>query len=125
MSTILVIDDNVEFKGMIADYFMDLGYMLEEAGNGREGITKAKALKPDVIFLDVMMPDVGGIEVLRELQADEDTRAIPVFVITGTYFDKGMSDLFKQESNCREFMSKTVEISYLQNKVAELLAKKK
>jgi len=67
-----------------------------------------------------MMPDIGGIEVLRNLQTDDDTRGIPVLVITGSFFDKNMSELFRQESNCREFMSKTVELSYLQRKVEEL-----
>ena len=71
-----------------------------------------------------MMPDVGGIEVLRELQTDDETRNIPVLVITGTYFDKSMSELFRQESNCYEFMSKTAEMSYLRKKVEEIIAKK-
>ena len=124
MAVILVVDDNVEFKTMLSDYFADLGYKLESADNGREGIAKARAIKPDMIFLDVMMPDVGGIEVLRELQAEDDTRNIPVLVITGTYFDKSMSELFKQESNCYGFMTKTIEMSYLKKKVEEILAKK-
>ena len=124
MAVILVVDDNIEFRTMVSDYFTDLGYKLESADNGREGIAKTRVVKPDIIFLDVMMPDVGGIEVLRELQTEDDTRDIPVIVITGTYFDKSMSELFRQESNCREFMSKTVEMSCLQKKVEEILAKK-
>lgn len=121
MSLILVIDDNVEFSAMISDYFGDLGFTVEIAGNGRDGLAKAKAMKPAIILLDVMMPDIGGIEVLRQLQADDDTRAIPVVVITGTFFDKNMSELFKQESNCREFMSKTVELAYLEKKLQALV----
>lgn len=120
----LIIDDNVEFRTMVCDYFTDLGFTVEIAGDGREGLMKAKAIRPDIILCDVMMPDIGGIEVLRGLQTDDDTRAIPVLVITGSFFDKNMSELFKQESNCREFMSKTVELSYLQKKVEGLLAKK-
>jgi len=125
MALLLIVDDNVEYRTMIADYFSDLGYRLESANNGREGIAKARALKPDIIFLDVMMPDVGGIEALRELQTEEDTRSIPVLVITGTYFDKNMRELFRQESNCREFMSKTIEMPTLQKKVEEILSSRK
>ncbi len=125
MPQMLIIDDNVEFRTMVSDYFTDLGFAVEIANDGREGLSKAKLIKPDIILCDVMMPDIGGIEVIRGLQTDDDTRAIPVLVITGTFFDKDMSDLFRQESNCREFMSKTVELSYLQKKVEALLPPKK
>jgi CheY-like chemotaxis protein len=124
MSLMLIVDDNVEFRTMVSDYFTDLGFNVQIAGDGREGIAKAKAIKPDVILCDVMMPDIGGIEVVRNLQTDDDTRNIPVLIITGSFFDKNMSDLFRQETNCREFMSKTVELSFLQKKVEALLPKK-
>lgn len=124
MNLMLIIDDNVEFRTMVSDYFTDLGYTVEIADNGRDGLLRAKAIRPDIILCDVMMPDIGGIEVLRNLQTDDDTRGIPVVVITGTFFDKSMSELFRQESNCREFMSKTVELSYLQKKVEALAPKK-
>jgi hypothetical protein len=120
MNLMLIIDDNVEFRTMVSDYFTDLGYTVEIANDGREGLQKAKAIRPDIILCDVMMPDIGGIEVLRNLQTDDDTRNIPVVVITGTFFDKNMSELFRQEANCREFMSKTVELSFLQKKVESL-----
>jgi len=120
----LIVDDNVEFRTMVSDYFTDLGFTVEIAGDGREGLLKAKAIRPDIILCDVMMPDIGGIEVLRNLQTDDDTRDIPVLVITGSFFDKNMSELFRQEANCREFMSKTVELSYLQKKVEALTARK-
>jgi twitching motility two-component system response regulator PilH len=125
MNLILIIDDNVEFRTMVSDYFSDLGYTVEIADNGREGLAKVRAIKPDIILLDVMMPDIGGIEVLRSMQTDDETRNIPVLVISGTFFDKAMSELFRQESNCREFMSKTVELSFLQKKVEALAPLKK
>jgi len=124
MSLVLILDDNVEFRTMVSDYFTDLGFNVQIAGDGREGIAKAKAIKPDVILCDVMMPDIGGIEVVRNLQTDDDTRNIPVLIITGSFFDKNMSELFRQETNCREFMSKTVELSFLQKKVEALLPRK-
>ena len=54
MKTILLVDDNMEFQTMLSDYFADLGYKIERAPDGREGLIKAKALKPDIILLDVM-----------------------------------------------------------------------
>jgi CheY-like chemotaxis protein len=124
MNLMLIIDDNVEFRTMVSDYFTDLGFTVEIANDGREGLAKARTIRPDIILCDVMMPDMGGIEVIRGLQSEDETRGIPVLVITGTFFDKNMSELFRQESNCREFMSKTVELSYLQKKVEALTARK-
>ena len=124
MNLMLIIDDNVEFRTMVSDYFSDMGYTVEIAENGRSGIEKARAIRPDIILCDVMMPDMDGIEVIRNLQSEDETRNIPVLVITGTFFDKDMSELFRQEPNCREFMSKTVELSYLQKKVEALAPRK-
>ncbi len=121
MTKMLIIDDNTEFKTMVSCYFTDLGFKVELAENGREGLTQAQAFKPDIILLDVMMPDVGGIEVLRELQTHDELRSIPVVVITGTYFDSNMSQLFKQESNCREFLSKTTDLAWVGKRVQELV----
>jgi len=123
MKTILIIDDNIEFREMMVDYFRDIGYTMEMADNGRDGINKARAIRPDIILLDVMMPDIGGIEVLRELQSYEETISIPVIVITGTYFDKNMYELFRLESNCREFLSKTTELSIISKKIESILNK--
>ena len=124
MPSMLIIDDNAEFKTMISCYFTDQGYKVELADNGREGLAKAKIFKPDVILLDVMMPDIGGIEVLKELQTYDETAATPVIVITGTYFDNNMSELFRQESNCKYFLSKTNELADLEKKIDSILKKK-
>jgi len=121
MAVILVIDDSAEFKGLIFDYLLLQGYKVLNADNGREGIKKAFEEKPDLILLDVMMPDMGGFEALKELRAEEETRDIPVFIITGSAFDSKMNELFKQESNCREFLDKTVSLTLLNEKIQAAL----
>jgi CheY-like chemotaxis protein len=118
MAGMLLIDDDDDFKDMLSFYFMDThGYTVEKACNGRDGIQKAKLLQPDIILLDVMMPDMGGIEVLRELQTEPETSGIPVIVLTASAFDPKMTDLFKQEPNCREFLAKNGDILLLHKKV--------
>jgi twitching motility two-component system response regulator PilH len=121
MPTILLVDDSNEFKGPIFDYFSMLGHTVLSADNGREGIQKARERKPDLILMDVMMPDIGGFEALRELAADEDTRGIPVFIITGSSFDGGLREMFRQEANCREFLDKTIPLAELKKKVEAAL----
>src|SRR3989339_1015647 len=121
MSTILMIDDDKEFCGLISTHFSGLGYTVALTHNWKDGLAKAGVLKPDIVFLDVMMPDMNGIEVLRELQAAEETSDIPVMIISGKYFDPAMSDLFSQERNFRVFLSKPVTLSDLQKKVEAFL----
>lgn len=125
MPSILVIDDDTEFSGLVSVHFTGLGYKVTQADNGKDGLQKAAALKPDIIFLDIMMPEMNGIEVLKELQAGDETGDIPVLVLTGNYFDQGMHELFTQERNCREFISKPVALSLLQQKAEALLGKKR
>lgn len=123
MAAILLIDDDAEFSGLASEYFTRLGYTVTLAQNGKAGLAQAVVLKPDIIFLDIMMPEMNGIEVLRELQAAEETADVPVMIVSGKYFDQGMSDIFRQERNFREFIGKPVAFSQLLQKVEALLKK--
>ena len=123
MFKILMIDDDADFSGIASAHFTRLGYTMALAQDGKEGLAKASALRPDIIVLDMMMPDMNGIEVLHELQATEETADVPVIVISGKYFDDGMNAIFAQERNFRAFISKPVSLSQLQEKVEALLKK--
>ncbi|OIO03270.1 MAG: hypothetical protein AUJ51_04720 [Elusimicrobia bacterium CG1_02_56_21] len=118
-----MIDDDADFSGLASAYFAGQGYTVALAQNGKDGLAKAAALKPDIIFLDIMMPDMNGIEVLRELHAGDETSEIPVIVMSGKFFDQGMIDIFTQERNFREFINKPVTLSKLQMKVEVILKK--
>lgn len=125
MKRLLVIDDDAAFRTLLCDYFSEQGYSVDSAGTGDEGLRLAKELRPDAILLDVMMPNVSGIEVLRSLQSDESTRAIPILVLTGSHFDFTMKDLFKQEGNCRGFLSKTTALNQIAGELEAVLPKQK
>lgn len=79
---ILVIDDQPINVQLLKRKLEREGLQVEAAYNGREALEKIKATKPDLVLLDMMMPDMDGIEVCQRLQADEETRAIPVIFIT-------------------------------------------
>ena len=121
MAVILVVDDSADFKGIMFDYLIMMEYKVLNADNGREGVKKARDAKPDLILMDVMMPDMGGLEALKELGADDETRNIPVFVMTGSAFDGEMGAMFKQEPNCREFLDKTISLALLHEKIQAAL----
>jgi len=79
---ILIIEDQREFAELLQLRLDANGYAGEIALGGQQGLQKAAELQPDLILLDIMMPGMNGLEVLRQLQADELTRDIPVVMLT-------------------------------------------
>jgi len=67
MLTILVVDDNVHLQIAFKKILMSSGYQVETAGDGEEGLRLATSIKPDVILLDMMLPKLGGLDVLLAL----------------------------------------------------------
>lgn len=87
---ILIIDDNVTNLKVAIDTLESYNYEVLMARNGQGGFARAKIGHPDLILLDIKMPDVDGYEVCRQLKADEQTRQIPVIFISALHevFDK-------------------------------------
>ena len=106
---VLVVDDNPNFNQLLQCALED-DFEVFSAADGREGLKKAAELLPDIILMDVMMPNIAGIEMARMLTAEDETKNIPVVVLTGSRLDKGTPDLFKQEKNVRHFLSKTTPV---------------
>ncbi|WP_230531546.1 adenylate/guanylate cyclase domain-containing protein [Microvirga roseola] len=79
---ILVVDDVAENLDIVTMRLTAQGYAVEMARNGREAIERTHALRPDLILLDVMMPEIDGIEVTKRLKADPATRTIPILLLT-------------------------------------------
>src|SRR5262249_24494789 len=79
---VLVVDDEEIFRYVLRQHLVTPHHAVFEAAGGREALRIATAERPDVICLDLMMPDVDGFEVLRQLKTDPKTRDIPVVVIT-------------------------------------------
>ena len=80
--TILVIDDDPNAQGMMKKFLEKQKYVIIQATNGEEGLQLAAKHRPDLITLDVMMPEMDGWEVLAALQANDDTKNIPVIMLT-------------------------------------------
>jgi signal transduction histidine kinase/DNA-binding response OmpR family regulator len=80
--TILIIDDDRTIHDLLERDFSDQGYAVLHAMGGREGLRIAKAARPDLITLDVIMPDLDGWSVLKALKDDPELRAIPVVLVT-------------------------------------------
>jgi CheY-like chemotaxis protein len=79
---VLVVDDEADIRLGLADLFADEGYFVAVAGNGAEGLDCARAHRPHLIVLDLMMPVMDGFEFLRHKQQDVDIASIPVIIVT-------------------------------------------
>ncbi len=79
---ILVVEDNDDVRTMYGMLLRSWGYDIYEAPNGTEGLAMARSLRPDLIILDVMMPDIDGYEVCQQLRSDPEFQAIPIIFVT-------------------------------------------
>lgn len=80
---ILIVDDELNVRIYVSTLFETSGYIPIATRNGKEGLQKAKALSPDLIILDVMMPEAGGVTMYRKLKIDPQLKDIPVIMLTG------------------------------------------
>jgi two-component system chemotaxis response regulator CheY len=82
--TILIVDDDPMIRKLIATTLEDVsGYRLQEASNGAEAVARAVEGKPEIVFLDVDMPQVDGIEACRRLRSDPTTAGATIVMLTG------------------------------------------
>jgi two-component system phosphate regulon response regulator PhoB len=82
MARILVVEDEKQISDMIAFKLRNSGHHVIQAHDGEQAIDLAKGHLPDLVMLDVMMPGIGGFEVLRRLKIDPALRAVPVIMVT-------------------------------------------
>ena len=118
---VLVVDDEISLQTLIFDA-LGPDFRIVTALNGREGVEKATQNKPDVIFMDVMMPDMGGYDAVRLLQNNDETRRIPVVIMTAQNFDDSTIQLIKQEPNVAVFLRKPFRTRELREALKTALA---
>jgi DNA-binding response OmpR family regulator len=84
---ILVVEDDADEVAYLTALFSDNGYAVVSAADGHDGLEKAQSQHPDLITLDISMPEESGVRMFRALQADATTAGIPVIMITGVSHD--------------------------------------
>ena len=119
--TILVIDDEMQSVKLIGILLQRRGYEIVAATLGSQGLEKARAERPDLIVLDIMMPDMDGFEVCRRLRADPTTAAIPVIMFTAkTMVDDKVTGF---QAGADDYLTKPVHPDELATRVEALLAR--
>jgi len=82
VQTILIVDDEPYMIRLLQHHVERAGYQMIKAVNGREALEKVRLAKPDLIIMDVMMPELNGLEVLGELRGSPETAELPVIIMT-------------------------------------------
>lgn len=115
---ILVVDDSPTERHFMVEILTKSGYQVVTAENGEDGIAKAKAEKPDLVLMDVVMPGLNGYQATRTLTRDEDTKNIPVIVCTskGQETDK----IWGLRQGALDYLVKPVKADELLAKIAAL-----
>jgi len=116
---ILVVDDELDIRNLLQTIFTNEGYTVLLAKNGEEGIRLARTESPDVIFLDLLMSGLSGLEVCKILKGNPVTEGIPVVVVTA--FGRDSDIQLAKEAGANWFVKKPFENKQLVELAAKLL----
>jgi CheY-like chemotaxis protein len=118
-ATILYIEDNPDNMLLVRRALESKGYLFKWAPNGAKGLEEVDILKPDIVLLDINLPDIDGYEVARILRANELYKNLPIIAITANAL-KGDADK-ALAAGCSQYMSKPINIRDLWGRLADIL----
>jgi two-component system cell cycle response regulator DivK len=84
MTTVLIVEDNVKNMKLVRDLLKAKGYDTLEAATGQQGVDLALAHTPDLVLMDIQLPDINGIEAFERIRADPRMAAVPVVAFTAS-----------------------------------------
>jgi len=116
---ILAVDDEEQNRRLMRALLGAIGYEVDTAANGAEALEKVAACPPDIVLLDAVMPTMNGLETARKLKATEETRIIPIIMVTGLREIEDKVNAF--EAGVDDFLTKPFEKVELQARIASLL----
>ncbi len=119
MARILVVDDSPTELHVLKGVLEKNGHEAITAQSGEEGIEKAKAEKPDLILMDVVMPGLNGFQVTRSLTKDMATENIPIIIVSTK--DQETDRVWGLRQGAKDYLTKPVEESVLIEKINALL----
>ena len=113
--TVLCVEDNADMQHMLGFIVTKAGYEVVFADNGLDGVQKAQEVKPNLILMDVMMPDMSGIEAVKTLRADSTYEDVPIIILS-SYTNNALIDE-ALEAGATLYLEKTI----LPKKLTEIL----
>lgn len=115
--TVLIVEDEPRNRKLASDLCRVLGHTVLEAENGRVGVDMATAEMPDLIFMDVQMPVMNGVEAISLLRENPDTQNIPIVVLTAHTMAGDEESI--RASGCDDYMSKPINTRRLRDMLAD------
>ncbi len=112
---ILVVDDEAAIRNLLDDLLGDEGYVVYTASNGRAALEMVQQERPDLILMDVMMPELDGLETLRRLRAVEDSAVVPVILMSAAAY------LTPDSADGMTFISKPFNLDHVLGVVSHML----
>ncbi len=115
---ILIVDDEPQAVELLAQYLKEENhYTVRKAYGGKEGLSRIKESLPDLIILDLMMPEVDGFEVIRHLKKTEETKDIPIIIVSAKklteeeveYLNRNIEKIIRKEKFTREYLLKDIK----------------
>lgn len=118
MGSILVADDDRDIRELVAFKLTQAGHLVHSTGDGREALASIRRDCPDLAILDVMMPGLGGVDVVREVRADADVRTLRIILLTARAqeadveagFSVGADDYVVKPFSPRELVSRVTAL---------------
>jgi len=118
--SILLVDDDLTLREMYSERLKAEGFVVEMAKDGEEALSKASEMHPNIILLDIMMPKINGLDVLKKLREQDETKAIPVIVLTALIQDREKMESITRGADDYIVKSETMPGEVIQ-KVKDLL----
>jgi len=119
--TILIVEDEPKNMTLTRDLLKISGYETIEARDGKEGVEKAKAAKPNLILMDIMMPKMDGYAACTAIKADQSTRHIPVVMLTAVGYD--LNKKLAKQMGADGYVTKPFSRQQLLDAITPLLGK--
>ncbi len=117
-SRILIVDDEPQIRLLLGEFLSDL-YDTEFASNGNEAVKRSLELRPDLILMDVMMPDLDGISAVQKIREHELTRHIPILMVTAVNTTRQRIEAF--DFGADDFISKPFDLDELNSRIRSKL----
>lgn len=117
--TVLIVEDNELNMKLFHDLLEAHGYATLQTKDGMEALSLAREYKPDLILMDIQLPEVSGLEVTKWIKEDEKLRSIPVVAVTA-FAMKGDEEKIR-EGGCEAYVAKPISVENFINTVKEFL----
>ena len=117
--TVLIVEDNELNMKLFRDLLEAHGYQTSATSNGFEALDLVRKLRPDLILMDIQLPQVSGLEVTRWIKDDPELRAIPVVAVTA-FAMKGDEERIR-EGGCEAYIAKPISVSHFLDTIKRLL----